>query len=143
MSVTGVMDRPPGLGSPSSFWFATPPPLFQQASVLPGDLSQITVTGTFLSFTGAASTGTVTFTPSSAPLKDTASVEFTGAPVVATLNASGAISVNIICTGNTDLSPSVWTYTITTNINGVSSSYPGKQIPYSPNSTIDLTALLP
>lgn len=143
MSVTGVSDRPPGFRSPSSFFF---PPFTGQAyqgSVMPGVLSTITVTGTFLNLAGTPSSGTVTFTPTGAPLKDAASSLFTGGPVTVALNGSGSFSVRVVCTDNGDLAPPDWTYTITTNIDGVLTSYAGKAIPYSPGSAIDLSDLLP
>lgn len=143
MSVTGVTDRPPGLISPASLFY--PPVILQGTfgSLIPGDLSSIIVTGTFLNFLGVPASGTVTFTPSITPLKDVASTMFTGGAIVATLNGSGSFSVSLTCTSNNDILPFAWTYTITTNINGVSTVYPGKAIPYSPSSTVDLTALLP
>lgn len=143
MSVTGVMDRPPGYQSPAAFFYPPFTGQAYQASVQPGNLSFITVTGTFLSLSGVAASGSVTFTPSGAPLKDAALFEFTGGPVTAALSGAGTISVRLLCTGNNDLIPFVWSYTITPTINGVSSSFPGKNLPYSPSSTIDLSALLP
>lgn len=142
MSVTGVRDRPPGLRSPAAFHL----PMVGQASLpsaTPGVVSTITVTGTFLSILGAPASGTVTFTPTSAPLKNVPGAVFSGAPVTATLNGSGSFSVVVACTDDTDWTPSGWTYTITTSINGIVSSYPGKLIPYSPGSAIDLSDLLP
>lgn len=143
MSVTGVTDRPPGLISPAAFFLPWFTGQANTGSLQPGLLQFVTVTGKFFTFGGVAASGTVTFTPVALPLTDVRAHQIIDGPTVATLDTSGAISVSLVCTGNTDLSPSSWTYTITTAINGSTSSYPGKLIPYSPTSTVDLSALLP
>lgn len=143
MSVTGVVDRPPGLRSPAAFFLPWFTGQSNVGSLTPGNLQFITVTGKFFTFSGAAASGTVTFTPVALPLTDAPAHQIIDGPTVATLNGSGAFSVRMVCTGNTDLVPFNWTYTITTAIGGVVSSYPGKLIPYSPLSTVDISALLP
>lgn len=109
---------------------------------LPGDLNTITVTGTFLDIFGNAASGTVTFTPSVLPLTDAVGHVIIEGPTVATLNGSGQISVVVACTDNANLS--AFTYTITPSINGSpAASYPGKALPHTLGSTVNLTALLP
>jgi hypothetical protein len=109
---------------------------------LPGDLTTITVTGSFLSVLGVASTGTVTFTPSVVPLVDSVGNVIIDGPSVATLNGSGQISIVLACTDNTNLS--AFTYTVGIAVNGAgTASYPAKAIPHTLGSTVDLTALLP
>lgn len=143
MPVPGLTDRPPGYRSPAAFFRLWYGGQANTGSLNPGNLQFITVTGTFLGPQGAPATGTVTFTPTPAPLKDIPSALFTGGPVTVTLNGSGAFSVSLLCTGNNDLVPSAWTYTITTVINGATGTSTGKSIPYSPSSTIDISDLLP
>lgn len=110
---------------------------------LPGDLTKIIVTGSFLTFRGNIPTGTVMFTPS-ATLTDTTGKVVVGTPTVATLNGSGQISVAVACTDNANFSPATFTYTVTVALNGsVGGSYPAKSLPHTLGSTIDLTALLP
>ena len=109
---------------------------------LPGDLTTITVTGTFLTVQGVAASGTVTFTPSVVPLIDNVGNVIVDGPVVATLNGSGQISVVLACTDNANIP--AFTYTIAPAINGTSAAlYPLKAIPHTLGSTVDLTALLP
>lgn len=109
---------------------------------LPGDLTTITVTGTFLSYQGSVATGTVTFTPSVLPLIDNVGHVIIDGPTVATLDGSGHISVVLACTDNANIP--AFTYTITPTINGaLPSAYPSKAIPHTLGLTVDLTALLP
>jgi hypothetical protein len=109
---------------------------------LPGDLTTITVTGTFLTILGAAATGKVTFTPSVVPLTDSVGHVIIDGPTVATLDGSGHISVVLACTDNANLP--AFTYEVAPAINGAAASrYPAKALPHSLGSTVDLTALLP
>lgn len=121
-------------------WFTGQPNV---GSLTPGNLQFVTVTGKFFTFGGAAASGTVAFTPVALPLTDAPARQFIDGATVVALDGSGAISVSLVCTGNTDLVPFAWSYTITTTISGVVNSYAGKSIPYSPTSTVDLSALLP
>lgn len=143
MPVPGFVDRPPGYRAPAAFFRPWHNGQAPSSSLTPGTLQYITVTGTFLNPQGVPASGTVTFTPSTTPLKDVASKLFTGGSVTVTLNGSGAFAVPLICTDDNDLSPSGWTYTITTVVNGLTSTYTGKVIPYSPLSATDLSDLLP
>jgi hypothetical protein len=109
---------------------------------LPGDLTTITVTGTFLSVRGAVATGAVTFTPSVVPLVDSVGHVIVDGPTTATLNGSGQISAVLACTDNANLP--AFTYTVSIAVNGATTAaYPGKAIPHTLGSTVDLTALLP
>lgn len=109
---------------------------------LPGDLTTITVTGTFLSVLGAAASGTVTFTPSVLPLIDNVGHVIVEGPAVAVLNGSGQISIVLACTDNTNIP--AFTYTVAPKINGAQvAAYPLKAVPHTLGSTVDLTALLP
>lgn len=141
--MTGVVDRPPGLVSPAAFFLPWFTGQANVGSLTPGNLQFVVVTGRFFTFSGSPASGTVTFTPVTLPLTDAPAHQIYDGSTVATLDGSGAISVSVVCTGNTDLVPSSWTYTITTTLSGVVSSYPGKLIPYSPLSTVDLSAILP
>ncbi len=111
---------------------------------LPGNVNTITVTGTFLTPSGSPATGTVTFTPSAATFTDSAGEVILTAPVTAGLNGSGVISQVLACTDNSNLSGTPFTYTVTVALDGLpGSAYPGKSLPHSLGSTVDLSALLP
>ena len=111
---------------------------------LPGDISTIVVTGTFLGFAGTPCTGCVTFDPGGVVLADATGHAILVAPVTATLNGSGHISVTLPCTDAVTLSPGPFTYTVTTALDGLpGSSHPRKAIPHTLGASVDLSALLP
>jgi len=109
---------------------------------LPGDLTTITVTGTLLNVFGVKATGTVTFTPSALPLIDAVGHVIVDGPTAVTLTGSNDVSVVLACTDNANIP--AFTYTIGIALNGApTAQYPGKAIPHTLGSTVDLTALLP
>ena len=109
---------------------------------LPGDLTTITVTGTFKDVLGNAASGTVAFVPSTIPLVDPVGHVLIDATTVATLNGSGQISVAVACTDNTNLP--AFTYTIQVVLNGAGVSVSGaKALPHTLGSTVDLSSVLP
>ena len=110
---------------------------------LPGDLNLITVTGTYLDMQGNPLSGSVTFTPSTAPLADTTGeVTLAGIPVAASLTAEGTISVVLPCT---DQMPAAgyWVWQVTENITGSPARTYGIALPHSLGSTVDLSTLAP
>ena len=111
---------------------------------LPGNINTITVTGTFLTPAGAPASGTVTFTPSVSTLIDSAGHAILAAPVTATLNSSGVISEVLACTDNTTLTGAPFTYSVAVALNGQpASAYPGKSVPHTLGSSVNLATLLP
>jgi hypothetical protein len=109
---------------------------------LPGDLNTITVTGTLLNVLGVKATGTVTFTPSVLPLNDSVGHVTIEGPTSAALDGVNNMSVVLVCTDNANLP--AFTYTISVALNGAAAAqYPGKSIPHTLGTTVDLTALLP
>lgn len=113
---------------------------------LPGDLTTITVTGTFQDGLGTALTGHVTFTPTADLQDSTGHVVLRAAPLHAYLT-SGTISIVLPCTDNTTLNPSSWAYTVVESLSDGSSSLPNRtytvQLPHTLGATVDLTALIP
>ena len=110
---------------------------------LPGGLTTITVTGTFLDAKGNAASGTVTFAPSTPVLTDSAGHAVLTMPVTVVLS-SGRLSVVLPTTDNASLLPAPWTYTVSVALEGMpASACPGKAIPSTLGSTVDLSALLP
>ncbi len=109
---------------------------------LPGDINAITVTGTYLTPSGSAMSGTVTFTPSTPVLVDTTGhVLLGGTGVTVALNGSGAFSVVLPCTGQ--LTPANWSWTVTETIGGLSPRSYSINLPHSLGSTVDISTLAP
>lgn len=80
---------------------------------LPGNVSTGTVIAKFIDSAGAAASGTVTFTPSPAAIKNVTAAPPTfilPKPVTATLDVNGSISVELVATDDPDNSPVDWTY---------------------------------
>lgn len=110
---------------------------------LPGDLTLITVTGQFIDLTGTPCVGTVTFKPSySNVLKDDAApVSIVPITLTATLDGTGAISINLPATDDPDIIPMGWSYTVTYSFVGFSQSF-SIVVPYD-GGNIDLTTVSP
>lgn len=111
---------------------------------MPGNIVTITVTGTFLTPWGSPATGTVTFDPGAVTLIDSAGHAILASPVTVTLNGSGQISAVLACTDNTTLTGTPFTYSVEVALGGQPvSAYPGKSVPHTLGSTVDLSTLLP
>jgi hypothetical protein len=111
---------------------------------LPGGITVITVTGTFLHPSGTPASGTVTLDPGPVTLTDSAGHVILAAPVTATLSGSGQVSVVIPCTDDETLSGGPFTYSVTVALDGLpGATYPGKSIPHTLGASVDLSALLP
>lgn len=109
---------------------------------LPGNITTITVTGTFLSPAGTAASGTVSFTPTSV-LTDTNGVTIlTEAPTTAQLSA-GAFSVVLPCTNNVSIRPNPFEYVVNVNVPYTAQAAFGIALPTTLGSTVDLSALWP
>lgn len=108
---------------------------------LPGDITTITVTGTYLTPAGAAMSGTVTFTPSTPILIDTTGTVLLGGVGVTVALTNGAFSVVLPNTGQ--LTPGNWSYTVTETISGLSPRSYSVNIPHSLGSTVDISSLSP
>ena len=116
---------------------------------LPGNVTSITVTGTFLTPAGAAATGTVTLTPSVSTLIDSAGHAILASPVTATLNGSGQISIVVACTDNGTLTGAPFTYAVTIALGVLMTEPVGALIalklthtPFSVSSVLGLLALM-
>ena len=107
---------------------------------LPSNLQTITLTGTYLDSTGAALSGTISFTPPP-ELVDVATAIMYAAPVTANLDSSGHFSVTLICTDNSTLAPAGWGYTVQEAIKG-NRSYT-IYVPHTYGSTVDISSLVP
>jgi len=109
---------------------------------LPGNLTTITVTGSYMTVTGAPAGGTVLFTPS-APLCDiTGTTILTDAPIVAPLTA-GAFSIVLPCTDNTALTPNPFWYTVTQAVACTYQTPFTISLPHTLGTTVDMSTLVP
>lgn len=109
---------------------------------LPGDITTITVTGTYLTAAGTALSGMVTFTPSTPVIVDTTgSVILGGVGITVALSPAGSFSVVLPNTGQ--LLPGGWSYTVTENIGGLQPRSYSISIPHSLGTTVDLSAVTP
>jgi hypothetical protein len=90
---------------------------------LPGNVTTVTVLGTFLTPEGNPSTGTITFTPSRWLTNSGADVAIPNSAVTKTLGTAGDFSVLLPVTDDGDLTPANWYYTVTEVVDGVSQSY--------------------
>lgn len=113
---------------------------------LPGDLTTITVTGTYLDGGGNPLTGHVTFTPTADLQDSTGHVVLRAAPLYAYLT-TGVISIVLPCTDNATLNPVSWAYTVVESLSDGTQSLPNRtytvQLPHTLGTTVDLTTLIP
>jgi len=108
---------------------------------LPGDLSTVTVTGTFRDAAGAPQLGSVTFAPSANLTDATGEVVVWATPRPYPLAAGILAAGPLAATDNADLSPSGWTYAVTVAVQGAMPDTFWAPLPSSP-STVDFTALV-
>lgn len=113
---------------------------------LPGDLTTITVTGTYQDASGAPLTGYVTFTPTADLLDSTGHVVLRATPLYAKLT-SGTLSVILPCTDNATLNPATWAYTVAEVLSDGTASLPSRtytiQVPHTLGATVDISTLIP
>lgn len=86
---------------------------------LPANYSTVPVFGRYIDFAGAPAQGTVTFEPSLKYVKDPgADVLILSTALVATLDGTGAFSIEIPATDDPDVTPSGFTWNVTEHLNG-------------------------
>ncbi|MEV6436327.1 hypothetical protein [Streptomyces anulatus] len=86
---------------------------------LPANYSTVLVFGRYIDFAGAPAQGTVTFEPSLKYVKDpSADVLILSTALVATLDGTGAFSIEIPATDDPDVTPSGFTWNVTEHLNG-------------------------
>ena len=107
-------------------------------------ISQVTVTGTFVDFSGQALTGRIIFTPTPAAVNDAgADLVYMSRPVAVLLTTGGRLSVDLNATDDTDGNPVNFTYTVTEEFDNFSG---GRTYPISlpaANSPVDLADISP
>jgi hypothetical protein len=113
---------------------------------LPGDLTTITVTGTYIDGSGNQLAGYVTFTPTADLVDSTGHTVLRATPLTATLSG-GSISIVLPCTDNATLSPDTWAYTIAETISDGLNNLPIRtytvQLPHTLGASVDLSTLVP
>ncbi|MFE4651522.1 glycosyl hydrolase family 28-related protein [Streptomyces sp. NPDC056707] len=113
---------------------------------LPANITMVTVFGRYIDFTGAPMQGTVTFTPSQKYVTDPGEdVLIFSAPLVATLDGTGAFSIEIPATDDPDVLPSGFTWTVTEAFNRRAGRAPFSiAVPEdTPDPGIDLVTVAP
>lgn len=114
---------------------------------LPSNITFGTVIGQFLTSTGAAASGTVSFFPSVNRILDTTSTPPTtiiSTPSVVTLDGTGAFSVSLAGTDNAILTPTGWTWTAVFNLvdtKGVRIPVGATPLFVPSNTTTDITTV--
>jgi hypothetical protein len=110
---------------------------------LPGNLTAITLTGTYLTATGVPCSGTVTFNLDSVIADATGSVILYPSATVATLDATGSFSIELAATNDTHLYPEPFTYRVTERLTGAQPRVYSISLPSSLAPTVDLSELTP
>lgn len=77
---------------------------------IPGNLSLVTVTGTYIDITGDPIAGQVKFTPRAVLRNTTSNVILVNSTIVVTLDANGAFSQQLVATNDPDASPVDFSY---------------------------------
>lgn len=103
----------------------------------PNDVTTRVVTGTYVTPSGAAAKGRVTFTPTARVVDEDDAVIIEDTQT-ATLNSSGSFSIELPTTDNELLSPSGWAYEVSVRLYGVRPQKFFAFLPYGDGSTVDL-----
>ena len=77
---------------------------------IPGNLSLVTVTGTYIDISGVPIAGQVKFTPRAVLRNTTSNVILVNSTIVVTLDANGAFSQVLVATDDNDASPINFSY---------------------------------
>lgn len=85
---------------------------------LPTTLSTCTVTGTYVDLVGNPVRGSLTFTPQTILKETTENFIIIPVAIVKTLDATGAMSITLPVTSDTDVTPQPFIYEITENFTG-------------------------
>jgi len=106
-------------------------------------LNTVTLTGSYEGGDGSQPSGWLQFVPSAALTDADDCVLVTQEPVNAEL-VSGAFSVTLTATDNTDLQPSGWYWTVTEYVAGMPPSQPWNFfLPFAGGATQDISGLSP
>jgi hypothetical protein len=107
---------------------------------LPGDITTIILTGTYLDLYGSPRTGTVTFAPTTPILVDLDSETILAGEQTVALS-SGAFSVTLPCTSG--LIPAGWLWQVTENVGGAGQRSYAIALPSTLDPTVDISTLTP
>ena len=109
----------------------------------PGNLTLITVTGTYLTNASVPCQGTVTFSLDHVLADSGGSVIIYPSDTTETLDVNGHLSVELPCTDNASVFPEPWTYRVTERITGRPPRVYSISLPSSMAPTVDLSELTP
>ncbi|MER6112438.1 glycosyl hydrolase family 28-related protein [Streptomyces hirsutus] len=112
---------------------------------LPANYATVPVFGRYIDFTGAPMQGTVTFTPSQRYVTNPgADVLIFSAPLVATLDGTGAFSIEIPSTDDPDVTPQGFTWAVAESFNRRAGRSFSIAVPQdTPEPGIDLVTVAP
>ena len=110
---------------------------------LPGGLTTIIITGTYMDSSGTAQAGSVSFTPTSAVTDAAGKTVLTETAVTAVLNSLGSFTLTLPCTDTAGLTPSGWAFVTTVSVPGAQQTFSPVYLPHALGSTVDISALLP
>jgi hypothetical protein len=110
---------------------------------LPGGLTTITVTGTFLTATGTGLGGSVSFTPTSAVTDAAGEVVLAELAVTAMVSGTTGVMTPLVLptTDNQGTTPAGWAYTMAISVPGAQNTITPVYLPHALGSTVDITAL--
>ncbi|GHG76395.1 phage tail protein [Streptomyces griseocarneus] len=110
--------------------------------MLPNGIPTVTVTGRYLTPTGEALSGTVTFRAPSL-LTHTGSDVILGGPIVAVLDAEGRIKATLPATDTPGMNPAKWTYNVTERLSGIPVNRTYEIAVPAAQPTVDLADIAP
>lgn len=110
---------------------------------LPGNLTTITVTATYLTAIGAPCSGQIIFSLDY-PIADATGASFLySSDTTETLDANGHLSITLACTDNASISPEPFTYRVTEKISGSPQRVYSISLPSNLAPTVDLSMIAP
>jgi len=110
---------------------------------LPGNLTGVTLTGTYVTAVGTPCAGTVTFSLDYVIADATGSVILYPSATVATLDTNGHFSIELPATDDTHLYPEPFTYRVLEKLAGAQPRTYSISLPGSLAPTVDLSAITP
>ncbi len=110
---------------------------------LPGNLTAVTLTGTYVTAVGTPCSGSVTFYLDAVIADATGSVILYPSATVATLDINGHFSIELPATNDTHLYPEPFTYRVLEKLTGAQSRVYSISLPSDLAPTVDLSALTP
>jgi hypothetical protein len=109
---------------------------------LPGDLTTITLTGTFTDGAGNAQSGSVLLTPSNPVTDQAGKTIIAQIPVTASLSSGSFSLPGLVCTNNVNLLPQGWWWVVQVAVAGGESTF-AAYLPSTLGSSADISQISP